>query len=133
MRGGALPLLFWGTLLLVLYTINWIWEGRLIQVGPTAFALTAIYGIALGLWLVRREAIRRGEPAPSHSPEALAESSLGAVLVGLSAAAILFGMVWARFLVYFGTVMFAVAVGRTGLEVRAQRRARDATGAELEP
>lgn len=133
MRGGALPLVFWGTLLLVLYAINWIWEGRLIQVGPTAFALAAIYGVALGLWLVRREAIRRGEPAPSRSPESVAESSLGAVLVGLSAAAILFGMVWARFLVYFGAAMFVAALTRTGLEVRAERRARDATVRELDP
>ena len=42
MRGGALPLLFWGTLLLVLLAMNWIWEGRLIQVGPTAFALVVL-------------------------------------------------------------------------------------------
>lgn len=133
MRGGAIPLLAWGTILLVLYATNWIWEGRPIQVATTAFALMAIYGIGVALWLLRREAIRRGPPRPSRAPQPLADSSLGAVLVGLSVAAILFGTVWARFLVYFGAAMLVVALARGLLEVRGQRRARDAAREELEP
>jgi hypothetical protein len=133
MRGGAIPLLAWGTILLVLYATNWIWEGRPIQVATTAFALLAIYGIAVGLWLLRRESVRRGAPRPSRVPEPLADSSLGAVLVGLSVAAILFGIVWARFLVYFGAAVLVAALARSLLEVRAQRRAREAALEEFGP
>ncbi len=31
MRGGAIPVLAWGTLLLVLFVGNWIWDNRLIN------------------------------------------------------------------------------------------------------
>lgn len=125
MRGGAIPLLAWGTMLLVLYATNWIWEGRTVQIATTAFALVAIYGIGIALWLRRREALRRGEPRAAHEPEALPESSTGAALTGLALACILFGLVWARFLVLFGAAMLVLALGRSALELRAQRRARD--------
>lgn len=126
MRGGAIPVVAWGTLLLALFALNWIWEGRLIQVGSTTFALVAVYGTGLGLWLLRREALARGEPGRPDAPEALPESSIGAVLAGLSIACILFGIVWAQFLVFFGAAMLLLAVGRTVVELRAQRRAREA-------
>ena len=38
-----------------------------------------------------------------------------------------------NFLVYFGTAMLVVALGRTALELRAQRRAREIAQRELEP
>jgi hypothetical protein len=131
MRGGALPFLAWGALLLVLFTANWIWEGRLIQVGPTVGALLIIWGAALGLWLSRRdEALRRGEPAAAASAEALPASSTGAVIAGLSIGCIVFGVVWAPFLVYLGLAMLIVALARVGLELRAQRAARESAGRE---
>ncbi len=126
MRGGAIPALAWGTLLLVLFALNWIWEGRLVQVGSTTYALVAIYGTGLGLWLVRREALSTGEPSAPDAPEALPESSTGAVLAGLAIACILFGIVWAQFLIFFGAGMLVLALGRTVVELRAQRRAREA-------
>jgi uncharacterized iron-regulated membrane protein len=117
-------MLAWGTLLLVLYVINWVWEGRLIQVGPTAFAILLVYGVGLALWRRRREAIRRGPPPPSHDPDPLPSASVGAVLVGLAVACILFGLVWAQFLVFFGFGALVLGLGRVGAERRDQRRAR---------
>ena len=38
MRGGALPLLGWGCLLVVLMAINWIWTDDTIQVATFGFA-----------------------------------------------------------------------------------------------
>lgn len=133
MRGGAIPLLAWGTLLLVLYAVNWVWEGRPVQAAETAFAILVIYGAAAGLWLARREAVRRGPPPVIREPEALPEASLGAVLVGLSVGCALFGVVWARFLLYFGIAMFVVAVGRVVLELQAQARSRAQAAGEGEP
>ena len=47
MRGGALPLLAWATLLIVLMVLNWIWTGDAIQVGTFAFAVAVVLGIGL--------------------------------------------------------------------------------------
>lgn len=124
MRGGALPMLGWGTLLLVLYATNWIWEGQLIQVGPTSFAILVVYGVALVLWARRREALRPGAPAAETAPEAVPTASVGAVIAGLAVACILFGLVWALFLVFFGLAMLALGLTRIGLERRDQARAR---------
>jgi uncharacterized iron-regulated membrane protein len=123
-RGGAIPLLAWGTILLVLYTGNWIWEGRSIQVVPTGFAILVIYGGAALLWLARREALRRGPPPAERELDAIPEASTGAVLAALGLASILFGLVWALFLVYFGAGLLLAALGRLALELRAERRAR---------
>ena len=130
MRGGALPLLAWGTLLLVLSSINWIWEGRLIQAATTAFAILIVYGTALVLWSRRREAIRPGPPPTETAPEALPSASVGAVIIGLAVACVLFGLVWAQFLVFFGLAMLALGLGRVTLERRDQRRARARTLAD---
>ena len=53
MRGGAIPVLAWGTLLAVLLAINWIWTGDAIQVGSFAFALLIIAQITLKNRLTR--------------------------------------------------------------------------------
>ena len=122
MRGGAIPVLAWGTILLVLYILNWIWEGgRLIQVAATVGALVVIYGAAAWLYAARREALRPGEPGPRSTPEALPTSSLGAVVVGLSVGMILFGLAWAKFLVYLGIALLIVGLARLALEWRFQR------------
>jgi hypothetical protein len=123
-RGGAIPLLAWGTLLLVLLAINWIWTDDAIQVSSFAFTVLAVYGAALLLWAAKREALRRGPPPPRGDPEPVPEASLSAVLIGLSVACILFGLAWAKFLVYFGAGVLALALGRLWLELRAERRSR---------
>jgi uncharacterized iron-regulated membrane protein len=123
-RGGAIPLLAWGTILLVLYSGNWIWEGRPIQVATTVFAILVIYGGAALLWLARRDAIERGPPPAEPEIDPIPEASTGAVLAALGVASILFGLAWALFLVYFGAGLLLAALGRIALELRAERRAR---------
>lgn len=125
MRGGAIPLLAWGTLLLVLYVGNWIWQGgRIVQVGVTLWAILVIYGGAGLLWLARRDTLRRGPPELERDPEALPRVSLAAVVAGLSVGAIAFGMAWARFIVDFGVAMLVLSLGRLAIELRAERRSR---------
>jgi hypothetical protein len=124
MRGGAIPLLAWGTILLVLYTIHAIWDPRGVQIAATAGAVLVIYGGAVALWISGRDALRKGPPPPSTDPLAAPIGSAGAVLSGLSVACILFGLVWARFLVYFGVAMLVLALGRVVVELRAERETR---------
>jgi hypothetical protein len=124
-RGGAIPLLAWGTILLVLYTGNWIWEGRPIQVASMVFAILVIYGGAAILWLLSRAALKRGPPPPQPELDVVPEASTGAVLAALGAASILFGLVWALFFVYFGAGLLLAALGRLALELRAERRTRE--------
>ncbi|MDQ6842280.1 MAG: hypothetical protein M3025_07660 [Actinomycetota bacterium] len=124
MRGGGIPLLAWGTILLVLYAGNWVWEGRPIQVGTTVFAIVVIYGGAGLLWLARRESLRRGAPPAVPEVESVPTASVGAVLAALGLASILFGLVWALFFVYFGAGLLALALGRVATELRAERRTR---------
>jgi hypothetical protein len=124
MRGGAIAPLAWGTLLLVLFIGNAVWNGRAISAAVAAFAAIVIYAIGLLLWLARRESIKRGPPPPRSEPEKVPEHSLAAALSGLSVAAILFGLVWANFLVYFGVATLVASLGRVALELRAERSSR---------
>jgi uncharacterized iron-regulated membrane protein len=123
-RGGSIPLLAWGTLLLVLFIINWIWNARAVSAATAAFAALVIYAFAVLLWLSRRESVRRGPPPARSEPENVPEHSLAAAMAGLSVAAILFGLVWANFLVYFGAAVLAASLGRLALELRAERQSR---------
>jgi uncharacterized iron-regulated membrane protein len=120
-RGGAIPLLCWATLLVLLLAINWIWTGDAIQVGTFAFAALAIYLGGLTLWLVRREALRKGPPPPRSDPEAVPEASLAAVAIGLAIGCILFGLAWAQFLIWFGGGVLVLSLGRLAVELRGQR------------
>ncbi|MBV9310480.1 MAG: hypothetical protein JOZ73_06600 [Solirubrobacterales bacterium] len=124
MRGGAIPLIAWGTLLLVLFIGNWIWDARGVNPAAAGLAALIIYLAALLLWIARRDSVRRGPPEPRQDPEALPEESLGAALAGFSLATILFGLVWGRFLVVFGVALLVASLARTVLEWRAERRTR---------
>ncbi|MBV9002533.1 MAG: hypothetical protein JO304_25990 [Solirubrobacterales bacterium] len=124
MRGGAIPIFAWGTILLVLAIGNWVWNGRAVGSGAASAAVLIVYGFGVAVWLARREAIRRGPPEPRSEPEAVPQASLAAVLIGLSAGCALFGLAWAKFLLYLGIVMFVVAVGRLIIELRATRATR---------
>jgi hypothetical protein len=125
MRGGAIPLAAWGTLLVVLLTLNWIWTGDAIQVGTFAYAALAVYTVAALLWVLGRDAVRRGPPPASRDPEAVPEESLAAVMIGLSVACVMFGLVWAQFLVFFGAGMLVVSLGRLAVELRCERASRE--------
>ena len=124
MRGGAIPIFAWGTILLVLAIGNWVWNGRAVGSGAASAAVLIVYGFGVAVWLARREAIRRGPPEPRSEPEAVPQASLAAVLIGLSAGCALFGLAWAKFLLYFGIAMFVVALGRLYVELRAASATR---------
>jgi hypothetical protein len=128
MRGGAIPLLAWGTLLLVLFIGNWIWDAKAINAAESAFAAIVIYAGALLLWRRSREAVRPGPPEPVPKDETVPELSLAAVTAGLSVAAIVFGLAWAQFLVFFGAGTLLASLGRLWLEVRAERASRTRIG-----
>ena len=124
MRGGALPLLAWATLLVVLLALNWVWEGRGIHVAQFAAAALTIYAAAGLLWLARHEAVRRGPPPAACEPEAIPEGSAAAVIVGLSLGCILFGLAWASFLIWFGAAVLVASLGRLVIELRAEHDSR---------
>jgi hypothetical protein len=124
MRAGAIPLLAWGALLAVLMVINWIWTGDAIQVGTFAFAVAAVWGIASVLTVRRRDALRPGPPPPPAEPQAVPTASLGAVLVGVSVASIVFGLAFGRFLIYFGAALLIVSAALVARELHDERRER---------
>ena len=124
MRGGAIPILAWGTILLVLAIGNWVWNGKPVGGAAATSAVAIIYGFGVVVWLRRREAIRRGPPAPRNEEEAVPQASVAARVIGLAAGCALFGLAWAKFLLYFGIAMFVLGVGRLIVERRAQRATR---------
>ena len=124
MRGGAIPILAWGTILLVLAVGNWVWNGKPVGSGAATAAVLIIYCFGVAVWLARREAIRRGPPEPRTENEVIPQASVAAMVIGLAAGCALFGLVWAKFLLYFGIAMFVVGVGRLIVERRAERVTR---------
>lgn len=125
MRGGSIPLLIWGVLLGLLMATNWVWTGDSIQFGSLAFAILVIWlGAGLAAVFSRRESLRRGPPKPRLTREAIPTSSLGAALLGVSSAAILFGFTFGSFLVFMGGGLFVASLGLIVREHRHQRRAR---------
>jgi uncharacterized iron-regulated membrane protein len=124
MRGGAIPLLAWGTLLLVLAIGNWVWDARPVNGAAASVATLIVYAFGAMLWLTRRESIKRGPPERDGEPESFPQDSFAAVLIGLSLGCILFGLTWATFLVYFGIGVLVLSLGRIALELRAERATR---------
>jgi hypothetical protein len=124
-KGGAIPLLAWGTLLLILGAINWIWTGDAIQVGTFGFAVLAIWGSAgLVIALAGRRGLRRGPPELDRQPETVPQGSLGAVLAALSVSSIVFGFVFGTFLIYFGAGLLLISIGRLTVERRSELETR---------
>jgi uncharacterized iron-regulated membrane protein len=124
MRGGAIPMFTWGTILLVLAVGNWVWNGKPVGSGAASAAVVIIYGFGVVVWLRHREAIRRGPPAVRDEVENVPQMSVAAVMLGLSAGCALFGLAWAKFLLYFGIAMFVLSLGRLVVELRAERATR---------
>ncbi len=139
MRGGAIPIFAWAALLAILFAGNWIWDEHAVNVAEAAFAALVIFASGLALLLRSRDAVRRGPPGTDARPLAVPESSFGAALVGIAFGSILFGLVWASFLVLFGLALLLAASGRLVLEARAQhdsvRRCTEpfSMGEEAEP
>jgi len=124
MRGGAIPILAWGTILLALCIGNWVWNQRPVSGAAATVAVVIVYVFGIALWLARRESIRPGPPEPRDEPEAVPQASLAAVLIGLSVGCALFGLAWAKFLMYFGAGMLLLALGRLAIELRSERATR---------
>jgi Na+/H+-translocating membrane pyrophosphatase len=126
-RGGSIPLFAWGLLLVVLLVVNAVWTSDTIQVALFGFAAGVVFLSAIAFGVASRGAtLRRGAPAAADDPEAVPTSSLGAVMVALGFAALMFGLVFGRFLVYFGAGVAIAALGRVTRELRNERRARRA-------
>jgi uncharacterized iron-regulated membrane protein len=130
MRGGAIPVLAWGTILLVLAIGNWLWDAKPVNAAAASAAVAIIYLFGVLLWVSRREAIRRGPPERRAELDAVPQASLAAAGIGVSLGCILFGIAWARFLVDFGIGLLVVSLGRLVVEKRAERRSRDAALSE---
>jgi hypothetical protein len=133
MRGGAIPILAWGTILLVLAIGNWVWNDRTVSGLAASAAVAIIYAFAVAMWLARREALRRGPPEPRTEPETVPQASVSAMLMGLATGCALFGLAWAKFLLYFGIAVFVLAVGRLIVELRAERATRRRVLGEVDP
>ena len=132
MRGGAIPILAWGTLLLVLCIGNWVWDDKPVNGAAATAAVVIVYAFGIALWLARREAIRRGPPEPVTEPEAVPAASVAAVVIGLSVGCALFGLAWSKFLLYFGVGMLVLSLGRLVIELRSERATRRRALAERE-
>jgi uncharacterized iron-regulated membrane protein len=124
MRGGAIPVLVWGTILLVLAVGNWVWDAKPVNSGAASVAVLIIYGAGIALWRARRESVRPGPPEPRTEIDTVPQGSVAAVLVGLSIGTIMFGLAWAKFLVFFGLGLLLLSLGRLVLELRAERASR---------
>lgn len=124
MRGGAIPILAWGTILLVLCIGNWVWDDKPVNGAAATAAVVIVYGFGVAVWLARREAIRRGPPEPRTEIEDVPQASVSAVAIGLSIGCALFGLAWAKFLLYFGLALLVASVGRLTLELRAEHASR---------
>jgi multisubunit Na+/H+ antiporter MnhC subunit len=122
-RGGAIPLLAWGTLLLVLYIGNWVWDGTGVNPAVTGLAVLLIYAGAVALTIrAGRRAGQTGPPEPERRPRAEPQASTGAALAALALASIVFGFTFGSFITYFGAGLLLIALGRLVVERRAQRR-----------
>lgn len=125
MRGGSIPLIVWGLLLVALLALNWIWTGDAIQVGSFGFAaMASLGGGGLLAWRAGRNALKRGPPEPKATVDTIPQASSGAALAGLSLASILFGFTFGSFLIYFGAGLLAISIGRIVIELRAERSSR---------
>lgn len=124
MRGGAIPLLAWAFILSVLYALNVVWTGKGLDAAMAGFAVAATVATAVGFIALRpREALRKGEPAPTEEPRAVVSASYGSVLLAVGVGSLVFGFAFGHFLVYFGSGLIVVSAGILAREKYAQRQA----------
>jgi uncharacterized iron-regulated membrane protein len=126
MRGGAIPVLVWGTLLLILATMEWIWDATVVNPWVFLFAVLVIYLFGVFLWLANRDAVRKGPPESKGEPEAVPRSSLAAATAGVSVALIVYGIEFGAFLIFIGGGLLLLSLGRLGRELIWQQRSLQA-------
>ena len=123
MRGGAIPILAWGTILLRAVPIgNWVWDDRTVERpgghGGGSHRLL-LRSRAVGWRGASRsgaDRLSRG-PSPSRSRRPAWPPWGSACRSGCA----LFGLAWAKFLLYFGIALIVISLGRLALELRAER------------
>jgi hypothetical protein len=120
-RGGALPVLAWSAILVLLYAGNWVWSGKSVEVFETCFALAAIVLFALLLAALNRAAVHRGPPEPTPGVEPIPEFSFGAIGAALAIGCAALGAAFGHFLIYFGAGLFVVSLARLAQELRSSR------------
>jgi hypothetical protein len=122
-RGGALPIVVWGCLLGALMALNAIWTGDSIQIEDFAFAMFVVVSSVVALTVAsRRRALRRGPPEGVSSPDAAPDFSFGAALAAIGFGALIFGLAFGHFFIYFGAGVIVLGLCRVGVELHSQRR-----------
>jgi len=123
MRGGAIPVLAWACILGVLFAGNWVWTGDRTQVAAFGFAVALVVLCGVSLALANRSALRRGAPPPPPpgQTQEMPELSYGALGAAIGLAAIVFGLAFGHFLIYFGAGLFVLSIGRVAIELRSAR------------
>ena len=107
--------------------VNAVWTSDTIQVALFGFAAGVVFLSAVAFGVASRgEALRRGAPGPPGEPEVVPTSSLAAVMAAVGFAALISGLVFGRFLIYFGAGVVIASLGQASRELRAERRARRA-------
>lgn len=126
MRGGAIPVLVWSLLVGILGVLNAAWTGDWEQVAEFGFAVLVIASAATLLTARDPDALRRGPPSAPPEPrtQAVPDLSVAAMLFGISAGVILYGLVFGHAVIYMGAGLAVLALGRLAVEVRSQRRSR---------
>jgi hypothetical protein len=124
MKGGAIPLAIWATLIAGLFAAHWLWTGDTLQNGAFGFALGLIVACGTLAVLHDRDAIRPGPPEPDVDPQTLPSASLGAVVIAAAVVACGFGLVFGAFLVFISAGILAGGIVILARELAGERRAR---------
>lgn len=123
MRGGALPVLGWVSLLALAGILNAVWTGDAIQSATFGAAVLAITLTGLALILRSPQATRRGEPDRTSRPEAIPVASLSVAAIAIGLGVLAFGIVFGTFPILLGAGIIVAGLGRLAIERHAQHRA----------
>jgi hypothetical protein len=85
-----------------------------------------IYTWAVCIWLLSRDALRKGAPEAKPEPQALPSLSLAAAGAGISVAVIVYGIEFGQFLIFIGGALLLLSLGRLGRELIWQQRSLQA-------
>jgi len=128
MRAGAIPLIAWGVLLAILFSVHLLMTGAatgdLVDTLCYGGALALVVACAVISVVHRHETARRGSPELDTEAVAVPAASLGAPLLALAFVACGFGLVFGSFLVFGAGGVFVGAVFALTRELRDERRAR---------
>lgn len=127
MRGGAIPLIVWGVLNLILLVIAGIWEGLRwhnggLHVVLTAFTVLVVFLGGVVLIVIRGQAGRKGAPEYERRIDVLPRISFAAAGAGLGCGLVGFGIVFGKWLIIAGGVLLVASLARLLSELAWQHR-----------